>query len=149
MFRICLLFFRPYQMEDIYKTVKIITVFFNFLFLLDISRNINFKMLISPTRQCVNRLFRNFFDKAIPVQWYTIWILVSGSSQISHKSSVVEHSYNNYLEQGGQNLLVQFCLWFFRELAFADMFWLFISFKMQKTKKNYIYQEKKLWSFDN
>ena len=88
MFNICPLFLRPYQMEEIYNAVKIITVFFNFLSLFEISKNMNFKRFISPTQQCVNKLHKNLFGRAILVHWYTICILVSGISQLSHKSSL-------------------------------------------------------------
>ena len=47
--------------------------------------------------------------------------------------------YSIYSVQGGQNPLFQFCLWFFGELAFTYLFWLFISFRTQKTIILYIY----------
>ena len=46
----------------------------------------------------------------------------------------VEHSYITYLVQGGQTPPVRFCLGIFWELAFTYLYWLFLSFKMQKTK---------------
>ena len=87
-FKICILFFRPYQIDDIHKTIRRTTLFFCFFALFDTSRKRNFKRLISPILQCVTIFLKKILGKLMALQLYTMWILVSGISQLSHKSSL-------------------------------------------------------------